>query len=93
MRRIAFVACASALASCAAPQVPPGPDRGAQEAACTAAVAAHVGLPPEAVATRWRETGASGVAIFEIRDGGRMHTCEADAGGRVLRILHPAPGA
>ena len=79
-----------ALAACAeAPPPPAGPDRAAQEAACAAAVAAHVGLPAEAVATVWRETGPDGVAVFEARDGNRLHLCEVSVAGRVSRIEHP----
>jgi len=85
----AIVACV-ALAACAeAPATAPGPDRAAQEAACDAVVAAHVGLAPDAVATAWRETGTDGIAVFEARDGSRLHLCEVDAAGRVLRLDHP----
>ena len=53
-------------------------------------MAAHVGLPPEAVATAWLAAAPGGGAAFEAVDGGRRHTCETDAAGRVLRIDHPA---
>lgn len=88
-RACAALACL-ALASCAAPPDAPAPGRAAQEAACRAAVAAHVGLPPEAVATAWLAAAPGGGAAFEAVDGGRRHTCETDAAGRVLRIDHPA---
>ncbi len=92
MWRIGSVACASALLACAPAPGPAAPDRATQQAACVSAVAAHLGLPPGAVTSGWRSTAPDGVALFEVRDGGRMHTCEADAGGRVLRIEHPASG-
>lgn len=57
--------------------------------ACAAATAAHVGAPVAAVATAWRETGPDGLAVFEARDGDRLHLCSVDAGGRVLRLDHP----
>ncbi len=78
-----------ALAACAGAPAPVGADRAAQADACHRAVAAHVGLPAEAVATVWREDGADGIAVFEARDGDRLHLCEVDAAGRVLRLAHP----
>lgn len=85
----AIVACCAVAACAEAPATAPGPDRAAQETACDRAVAAHVGLAPDAVATALREARANGIAVFEARDGGRMHLCEVDAAGRVLRLDHP----
>ncbi len=69
--------------------------RAAQVNACTAAVAAHVGKPTDAVVAEWTgATTTAGTAVVTVRDdqgGGRerVHTCEVDAGGRVLAIRHP----
>ncbi len=85
-----LVLAAGVLAGCAAAVVTaPEADRAAQARACDEAVALHVKRSPDAVATIWRETGPASVAIFEARDGDRLHTCEVDAAGRVLRLDHP----
>lgn len=62
--------------------------RARQEAACTAAIAAHVARPPAEVASRWLSE-ANGVAEIEARDGDRLHLCQVDASGRVLGYSHP----
>lgn len=81
---LALAACADAPAP-----APPVPGRAAAAAAaCDRAVAAHVGKPPDAVATVWRAATASGGALFETRDGDRVHTCAVSASGRVLELQH-----
>jgi hypothetical protein len=77
------------LASCTAdaPEATPPSVDGAE--ACQAAVAAHVGKPADAVAVDWLRTKPDGIEVFEAVDGGRRHTCDVDAAGRVLRIDHP----
>lgn len=78
------------LAACAEP---PAADIGAQqEAACIAAIAAHVRRPASEISAR-RISAAAGIALIETRDGDRLHLCRADAAGRVLGYDHPGqPG-
>lgn len=77
------------LAACAAEPVPAAPGlRARQEAACTAAIAAHVRRAPDGItARRVSETG--GTATVEVRDGNRLHLCQVDGSGRVLDFSHP----
>jgi hypothetical protein len=81
-----------ALAGCAGASAP-APDsdatrRAVQATACGAAVAEHVGKRADAVQVTWTGAGADGIATFEARDDGRLHSCTIDAAGRVLRIDH-----
>jgi len=70
-------------------QVPDPADlRSRQEAACTAAIAAHVRRPALEVSSLWLSE-TEGVARVEARDGGRVHICEVNAAGQVLRYIHP----
>ncbi|MBA4490441.1 hypothetical protein [Paracoccus sp. S1E-3] len=68
--------------------VPTAAAAAAQEAACRAAIARHIGQPLSAVEPRWlSETG--GIATVETLDNGRRHLCSVDAAGRVLGYSHP----
>lgn len=97
MRRSGLMLAALALGACAAPgggPVAPAADpAGAQGRACMAAVAAHVGLAPEALSAEPAGATAAGNAVFLVRYGlgGRddLHSCEVDAGARVLALGHP----
>ena len=60
----------------------------AQEAACAAAIAQHIGQPVAAVQPRWLSE-AGGIAIIETLDNGGRHLCRVDAAGRVLGYSHP----
>ena len=76
-----------ALAACAA-EAPPDDLRARQTAACTTAIAAHIGRPESEVRARWlSETG--GIAQVETLDSHRRHLCQVDAGARVLSYSHP----
>ena len=88
MRSIPLLSLAS-LAACM--QAEPAADdlRLRQEAACTAAIAAHLGRPATDIAARWRTEGAGGVARVEARDGNRLHLCDVDSSGRVIGYSHP----
>jgi hypothetical protein len=93
MRR-ASAAALIALAGCSVAEQPAGPDPAAAVGACTAAVAAHVGKSADAVVAAWSGATASGggmVTATDAQAGGaeRLHSCEVDAGGRVVAILHP----
>ena len=93
------------LAACAGTGPAAAPDiRAVQEAACTAAIAAHVGRPAAEVTSRWigdatggsaaggRAAGGSaagGGATVEAIDGNRRHLCQVDASGRVQGYSHP----
>ena len=78
------------LAACAEPRVAAAPDsRAAQEAACTAAIAAHVGRPASEITSRRIGDAANGGATVEAVDGNRRHLCEVDASARVLGYSHP----
>ncbi|MFO1142985.1 MAG: hypothetical protein U1E59_11410 [Amaricoccus sp.] len=97
MRGIGILA-ALALAGCAPSGQTAGEKQGevraAQESACAAAVAKHVGKPVEAVSSTWDRETAGGGAIVTVTDttpGGsdRVHTCEVDAAANVRAILHP----
>ena len=78
------------MAGCGdAPSVAAAGDlRARQEAACTAAIAAHIRQPETNVASRW-QSEAGGVASVEAIDGNRRHLCTVDAAGRVLGYSHP----
>ena len=82
------------LAGCAAEApAPVEADRNLQEASCAAAVAAHVGKGPGAVAALWSGETPTGNGIVTVSDDGgagseRVHSCEVDAGGHVLAIRH-----
>ncbi|KGJ04597.1 hypothetical protein IT41_09570 [Paracoccus halophilus] len=80
----------AALAACTAPvAVAPGGDlRARQEAACRAAIAAHVSRPEDQVAPRWL-SDTQGVATVQTMDGARRHLCRVDASARVLGYSHP----
>jgi hypothetical protein len=87
---------AGLLAGCAAPGgegtgAEAAGSRAVEESACAAVVAEHVGLGPGDVVATWRERRPDGIAVVEVRDGDRLHTCDVDAAGRVLSIDHP-PG-
>ena len=92
MRRILPLLTLAPLLACAGPEVgaeAPGADpRVRQEAACTAAIAAHVGRPAAEVTSRWL-SATDGVASVEARDGNRRHLCTVDAAGRVIGYSHP----
>jgi hypothetical protein len=69
-------------------------DQAAAVAACAAAVAAHVGKPTDAVVASWSGPTAAGGGLVTVTDAQsvgaeRLHSCEVDAGGRVVAILHP----
>lgn len=93
MRGIGLIVLAAALAGCGDEVVTEAPpaeiDHAAQEAACAAAVAAHAGLGLEAVTPEWTGVTDTGTDIVFVRHGGTLHTCEVDAGGRVLELQHP----
>jgi hypothetical protein len=95
MRASCWSLAVAALAGCAAETAgAPEAARETQAAACTAAVAAHVGKPTDAVAASWAGATEAGTAIVTISDaeaGGseRVHTCEVDAAGQVRAIRHP----
>jgi hypothetical protein len=77
------------LLSACAETAPPVPDlQSRQEAACAAAIAAHVGRPESQISARWLSE-QDGKAQIETLDGGRRHICEVDASGRVLGYSHP----
>ena len=76
------------LAACATP-APETPDRAGQERACAAIVGAHVGMSADTVPVEWDGATADGTAIVTVGPAGRVHTCEVDAGLRVLEVLHP----
>jgi phenylpyruvate tautomerase PptA (4-oxalocrotonate tautomerase family) len=76
------------LAACTAPPAPEAPSRDALAEACAAVVAEHVGKPEAMVETTFREVDPSGVTVFAVRDGARVHDCRIDAAGRVLRLDH-----
>lgn len=88
MRRILPLLPLAPLAACTAAEVPAADPRSLQEAACTAAIAAHIGRPPAEVTARWLSS-ADGVASVEALDGNRRHLCSVDASGRVLGYSHP----
>lgn len=87
MRRYGLLALA--LAGCATPPPPASSDRSGQEAACAAAVAAHVGRPVAEVSAAWTELTAEGTAVVTVTDDARVHTCEVGDDLAVRRILHP----
>lgn len=76
------------LAACTAPPAPEVPSREALAQACAAVVAKHVGKPVAMVETTFRTTDPSGLTVFAVRDGNRVHDCRIDAAGRVLRLDH-----
>lgn len=76
-------------AGCVGGQARPRVDTvAAQEAACAAAIAAHVGKPASAVRARWLSI-ADGIATVEVVDGGRRHLCMVDSAARVRTWSHP----
>ena len=82
-----------ALAGCAA-QPEPAADRSRLVTACAAAVATHVGKTVDAVSAARTGTTPEGVGIVTVSDmqgagAERVHTCEVDGAGQVLRIDHP----
>jgi hypothetical protein len=84
---------ALALAGCAA-QPEAGADRSRLVAACAMAVAAHVGKTMDAVTAEWTGTTPAGIGLVTVSDaagagGERVHTCEVDGAGQVLRLDHP----
>ena len=99
MRRIGIVLALAALAGCAQSSSETagekqGIQRAAQQQACAAAVANHIGKPVDAVSSvRDRETADGGavVTVTDTTPGGsdRVHTCEVDAAAQVHAILHP----
>jgi len=99
MRSIGIVLALAALAGCAqsggeTAGEAQGIQRAAQQQACAAAVASHIGKPVEAVSSVWDHETPDGGAVVTVTDttpGGsdRVHSCEVDAGGRVLAIRHP----
>lgn len=88
MRSVLLVLSLAPLAACMQAEPAPGDPRARQEAACAAAIAAHVGRPAGEVTSRWMSE-AGGVASVEARDGDRLHLCSVDASGRVLGYSHP----
>jgi hypothetical protein len=83
-----------ALAGCAAQTESAGPDRSALVAACAAAVAEHVGKGTEQVEAAWAGTSPAGLGLVRVSDAQgagaeRVHSCEVDGAGGVLRIDHP----
>ena len=93
MRRILLITLAVGLAGCGDADVSEAPpaevDHGAQEQACADAVAAHTGLPFEAMAPEWTGITDTGTDIVFVHHGATLHTCEVDAEGRVLELQHP----
>lgn len=91
MRPTLFLCALALLAGCAG--APPVDNlRAQQEAACSAAIAAHIGQPASAVESRWlsRTGGVARVeAIDTARQHRRQHLCDVDADGRVLGYSHP----
>lgn len=89
----ALAACApidQAVEKATDPAAETGPPSTAAAEACQAAVAAHVGVPGDAVAVDWIETRPDGIEFYAAVDGSRRHVCQANAAGRVLRIDDPA---
>lgn len=76
------------LAACVQPEPPVADPRAQQEAACAAAIAAHIRQPVAGVTAR-RVADTGGTATVEARDGNRLHLCRVDASGRVLGYSHP----
>lgn len=90
MRFTPILAALALLAACAG-EVPPADDlRARQVAACTSAIASHVGRPESEVSARWL-SGSGGTARVETLHNGRRHLCDVDAAGRVLSYSHPRP--
>ncbi len=94
MRTIGLIGLAAGLAGCGGAETVTGApgaggDRAAQEQACVVAVAAHTGLPPEAVSPEWTGITDTGTDIFFVHHGSTLHTCEVDAAARVLELQHP----
>ncbi len=103
MQRIGLWVVAAALTGCALQGTSPDAvsettvaQRAAQEQACAAAVASHVGKSVDAVSAAWTGLNPSGTATVTVSDvdagaatGERVHACEVDANARVLAILHP----
>lgn len=89
MRSILILSALALLAGCAGHTAPAADNlRTRQEAACTAAIAAHIRQPATAVTSRWLSE-AGGVASIEAVDGNRRHLCDVDGRGRVLGYSHP----
>lgn len=88
MRPVLLLPLLAPLAACMTAGAPADDPRPRQEAACAAAIAAHVGRPVAEVTARWLSE-ANGVASVEARDSGRRHLCSVDAAGRVLGYSHP----
>ena len=93
-RRVPFpiLLLAAPLAACAGAGERPGgatDPAAAQERACAEAVAAHVGKDPAEVTAVLAGTGADGLALVRVTDGGRLHTCTVDANLAVHEIRHP----
>jgi hypothetical protein len=83
-----------ALAGCAPQPETAEADRSGLVSACAAAVAAHVGKGTDAVTAEWTGTTPEGMGLVTVTDaqgagGERVHTCQVDGTGRVLRIDHP----
>ena len=96
MRAAGPIILATLLAGCAAQPAPDAAEaaRAGEARACAAAVAEHVGKTEDAVTATWDHATARGTTVFVVTDAeasgsDRVHTCEVDAAGRVLAILHP----
>ena len=96
MRRAGLGLVAVMLAGCGAQPAPDPAEaaRAVQAQACAAAVAEHVGRDVGAVTASLDHVTPAGTTVFVVTDaqangGERLHTCEVDAAGRVLAILHP----
>ena len=76
---------ACAIGAGCTPAVPPEAETG-PEAACVAAVAAHVGRPTADVVVV-----AASPGMVAARDGDRVHRCDM-AGTEVRAIVHPEAG-
>lgn len=77
------------LAACATSQTPDPSLRTAQATACTGATATHINRPTADITTTWSGATPDGHAIFALRDGTRLHTCEIDADLTIHAIRHP----
>ncbi|MDB6181149.1 hypothetical protein [Paracoccus fistulariae] len=62
--------------------------RGRQNAACTAAIAAHINRSILDIRPRWLSE-TDGIATVETMDGNRRHLCQVDADGHVIGFSHP----
>lgn len=92
MRPLSCLSLIVILAACdGAPGTGSAPDeatRARQEAACTSAIAAHIGRPESEVEASWLSKTDRG-SLVQTLDGNRRHLCEVTRSGQVLGYSHP----